>query len=82
MDDAQIAALVEQWRKQLDKQMTEMKLRQWCVEKAIEAGHGPIDVVAADLLKFVSAPFSEVFKDSESPTNPSQPPDWRESPQP
>jgi hypothetical protein len=74
MDDAQVAALVDQWRKQLDKQMTDMKLRQWCVEKAIEAKRRgsarPVDELAADLLKFVSAPFSEVFKDSESPTNP------------
>lgn len=37
MDDTQVQALVEQWRKQIDKQMTEMGLRKYCVEQAIKS---------------------------------------------
>ena len=65
MDDAQVAALVAQWRKQLENTMAELKLRQWCVEQAIEAG-SPANVVSAnadDLLKFITEPFAELFKD-------------------
>jgi hypothetical protein len=36
MDDVQVQQMVEAWRKQLNQQMADMKLRQWCVEKAIE----------------------------------------------
>lgn len=64
MDDAQMAALVAQWRKQLENTMSELKLRQWCVEQAIEAG-SPANVVSAnadDLLKFITEPFAELFK--------------------
>jgi hypothetical protein len=79
MDDAQVQALVEQWRKQLDKQMTEMGLRKWCVERAIAAydqDKGALErnvvddaasaflvvELAEDILKFVSAPFAEIFQ--------------------
>ena len=42
MDDAQMAALVAQWRKQLENTMSELKLRQWAIEQAIRMqGDGP-----------------------------------------
>ena len=63
MDDAQMAALVAQWRKQLENTMSELKLRQWCVEKAIEAGSAAnvVSANADDLLKFITEPFAELF---------------------
>lgn len=37
MDDAQVQALMQTWHEALVKQMADMKLRQWCVERAIES---------------------------------------------
>jgi hypothetical protein len=69
MDDAQVQAMIEQWRRQLDKQMSELRLRQWCVEqvvKHLENNHvqtsAEFIAIADEILKFISAPFAEVFK--------------------
>ena len=59
-------------REQLAQMMAEMKLRQWCVEKALSyiASRGAKPEDAEDvikliraIMKFVSEPFSDVFKD-------------------
>lgn len=60
--------MVEAWRKQLSQQMAELKLRQWCVEKAIEiaprlSGPHSFGQLCEQILLFVSAPFADVFKE-------------------
>jgi hypothetical protein len=67
MDDAQVQQMVTAWREQLNKQMAELKLRQWCVEKAIEMAprfNSSVNFVdiCEEMLKFVSAPFADAFK--------------------
>jgi hypothetical protein len=67
MNDQEMTVLVQQWQKRLEQQFTEMKLRQWCVEQAIklcEAGAPGAEnysQIYQDLLKFISAPFAEIF---------------------
>ncbi len=72
MDNAQVRQMVEAaeaQRQYVSQLIGEMKLRQWCVEKALEAqkaGGGTINNVtecAGKLLAFVSAPFENVFKE-------------------
>jgi hypothetical protein len=71
MDDAQVQSLMQNWRDALAKQMDEMRVRQWCVEQAIkvcEAGApGCTDVyeIYDRILKFITAPFAETFKDAQ-----------------
>ncbi len=68
MDNQQMVALADEWRKQLDRHMGEMKLRQWCVEQAGKWGGSPAELKQryTDIMEFVSKPFSEVFKSDES----------------
>ncbi len=71
MDNAQVRQMVEAaeaQRQYVSQLIGEMKLRQWCVEKAIEAAPRlPADHNFGDLceaiLHFVSAPFENVFKE-------------------
>lgn len=69
MDDAQLQAIFGKWTKDIDKKMTDMKLRQWCVEQAIKVepkGDGDAVVtLASDMMKFISDPFADVFKDRQ-----------------
>lgn len=66
MDDQQAIALATEWRKALEKQMAEMKVRQWCVEQAIKQSGGmsraEFQGIYTDILEFVSTPFSDIFK--------------------
>jgi hypothetical protein len=74
MDDRQVQAMVdavEAWRTKINQDMSDMKLRQWCVERAIELHQDARDRVPPEafirlcesIMKFVSAPFEDVFKD-------------------
>ena len=40
MTDQQILQMTQQWQDHLTKRFEELRLRQWCVEKAIEAMKG------------------------------------------
>ena len=71
MDDRQVQAMVdavEAWRTKINQDMSDMKLRQWCVERAIEIVSArqttvePIADICEWMIKFVSAPFEDVFK--------------------
>jgi hypothetical protein len=80
MDDAQVQAMVESWRKKLAADLDAMKLRQWCVEKAIESVNSggerfiqerdgvtvvyDVPTLAAALLAFITAPFADTFRDA------------------
>ncbi len=67
MDEVQVQQLVQTWRDQLEKQMGEMKLRQWCVEQSIKYATAGVKYDPIILLQFITAPFAETFKDSEKP---------------
>ncbi len=74
MDDQQMQAMVESWRQKLQKDLAELRLRQWCVEKAIEIAprlNKPANFgeLCEMILKFVSAPFEDVFKDDGEKNN-------------
>ena len=71
MDEQQAIALANEWRKALEKHMAEMKVRQWCVEQAIELAaadkqsggmsRAEFQGIYRDILEFISAPFADVF---------------------
>jgi hypothetical protein len=70
MNDAQVQAMFEQWSEKWRRQLEDLKLRQWCVEqvvKHLENNHvqtsAEFIAIADEILKFISAPFAEVFKD-------------------
>ena len=71
MDDAQVTQLMQNWRDALAKQMDELRIRQWCIERAIEAmrAGGEIDpiLLSEEFFRFITAPFAETFKDAKSP---------------
>ena len=73
---AQIAAMMEQWRHRIDDNFAKMKVREWCVQQAVEAlKEGPplmgqddqgqqsfaVVALASDILAFISQPFSNIF---------------------
>lgn len=76
MDDAQVRQMAEMQRQGLHVQresltsmISDMKLRQWCVERAIQVIESErenklrIDVLSALIMKFVSEPFADIFKE-------------------
>ena len=67
MDDAQVQQMVQTWKDRLEKQMGEMKLRQWCVEQSIKYAAAGVKYDPIILLQFIAAPFAETFKDLEKP---------------
>ena len=64
MDDAQVQQLVQTWRDQLENSMRELKLRQWCVEQSVKSCG---TVAAEHILKFITAPLAEMFKNAKIP---------------
>lgn len=71
MDDAQLQAMMQQWRDRRAKQMDEMKVRQWCVELAVKAATErgsnvtyDVATTAERIFRFVTTPFADTFKPS------------------
>jgi hypothetical protein len=63
VSDQELQALVEAWRANLEKQMADMKLRQWCVEQSIKYAIAGRFTLPDDILKFITAPFADAFRD-------------------
>jgi hypothetical protein len=71
---AQLAA--EQFRvnlhmeavKLVEQRISNYETRKWCVEQAVKADAHGVDVamMSTDILKFITEPFAEIFKDAGS----------------
>ena len=66
MTDAEVQQLVDSWREASVKQMEELRLRQWCVDKSIEYAKAGIPYQPHELLVFITKPFAEAIKSPDA----------------
>ncbi len=67
MNDAQVQQLMQSWHDGLEKQMGELRLRQWCVEQSIKYAAAGVKVDAMVLLQFITAPMADVWLKHHKP---------------